>query len=184
VVQITTPTNPYSADTLIAVRGNINARRFNPSYANLLFAQPRANAIKSEYYGFGAYDYQWTPGTITAPFPYYIVPVRYLLLEISQPSGSSNLAQNYNNKIKVNQFARLRRYGNEFSYSNRPIRLTFFGGGGIHYLSVKIYNPDHSLYQLHGVDWNITIIVTAKSLKKGPVIKKKGSKENKIIGTV
>ena len=152
--------NPYVGWTLFGANINVEVHVVTPPYFNVLFAKSaaRTTQVNPEIYGFGAYDYQWLSGNVISPFPYYFLPIPFLLVELRPPQGGSNLSQNYDGQnTLINQLVQLRPGGEILNYSWPKTQLIFFGGTSIDYLTFSIYRPDQKLYQLHGLEWSLTL---------------------------
>lgn len=101
--------------------------------------------------------YDMVNPVLIAPFMYRVMP-NYVLLEMLEPiGGSSRVEHNHKNqdrkttimaKIIMLEFPILERF--------YPMSATFFGGTKLKYCRFRILNPDHSLYQLHGIKWSAT----------------------------
>jgi len=101
--------------------------------------------------------------TLTSPFPMNLFHPSYVLLEVVSPINfNTQLTHAWKGSIKNNLVAKVRLdrdTGSSYieSLTNEPIQ--FFGMQGITSVHMRILNPDHSLYQLHGKDWSGTIVL-------------------------
>jgi len=96
---------------------------------------------------------------VFASFPMSLTPVPYVLIELVSPTGMTNFSHAWNGEIIHNLIAKVDMTSSDSSkiepLTNALVR--FYGIQGITKVELRILNPNHTLYQLHGQQWSGTI---------------------------
>jgi len=85
--------------------------------------------------------------------------VTYILLDILEPIGDSraeHFSEEKGNKARI--FAKIILYPQFRIERLYPMNMYIPETKKIMYLKMRILNPDHSLYQLHGQEWSATLV--------------------------
>lgn len=88
----------------------------------------------------------------------------YLLLEVVEPVISSHLQHRFGNDLKQNLLAKILLHVPGCHRVERFLHVQGLLGGAysvVGTLRVRLLNPDHTLYQLHGKNWSGTLSITA-----------------------
>ena len=144
-----------TADTLrfpFSVHNNVAPK------LNLLFS-PKPQALKPSILGFYPQDVLWTgiDDNFQSPLVYRLQAASYILVQMIYPVGSARIEHNYLGdnktdilgKIVILPFPWLERF--------YPMKSTFFSNIKLEYVHLRLLNPDHTLYQLHGHEWSATM---------------------------
>lgn len=128
---------------------------------SIMFAPRKRNGFIANVLGFSPYDLLQPGISVTAPYTVDLNGRFYVMVEIRDPIGSARVEQlspSSHNKtsfigkaILVNTTVRTidRFY---------PMKYTFFPPRRLTELHIRFLNPDHSLYELHGKRWSLTLL--------------------------
>jgi hypothetical protein len=128
-----------------------------PSTSLLMGCDANPCAIKPWILGFGCEDILWNcSSTITSPFVYKLRASTYILLELVYPCGSARIEHRSFGDNKTTILGKIVTLKDPYLERFYPMKATFFTGIKLTYCHFRLLNPDHSLYKLHGHDWQAT----------------------------
>lgn len=137
--------------------------RDSPKVANVVSMQFYQNPIYPEMLGFPPKAVMWinseTSLPITAPNHVSLETPDYVLLEFVKPNESTYIQHQWKNDNKTRLFGKVVMYPGLRFERNYPIEAIFQGNRTINQLHVRIYNPNHTLYNFHGKDWSMTLVL-------------------------
>lgn len=123
------------------------------------------NAMYAEMLGFRPEAILWDATSISlpvsAPFHYALEHPEYLLVEFVTPSESTYIQHQWGNDLKSRLFGKIVVYPNLRMERHYPIEAIFRSSKLISSLHVRIYNPNHTLYNFHGRNWSMTLVLVA-----------------------
>lgn len=125
---------------------------------SMLLNGTNACAIKPMTIGFGDKDVLWSPvfDVIESPFIYQLQDSTYILLEMVYPCGSSRIEHRFKDDNRTTILGKIITLFDPFLERFYPMKATFFTGIKLEYFQFRLINPDHTLYKLHGHDWQAT----------------------------
>lgn len=151
----------------IGVDEVVTSAMYLPPQLNLMFAPRALNSRLPAVLGFQPTDVLWTSsfgGSHLAPLSVNLTGNRYLLVEILDPIGSAQFehmdGKGHNKATLIGKLVRASEYGVDRFY---PMHMKFFGKKIITSLHLRLLNPDHTLYHLHGHSWSGTLRFYLKS---------------------
>jgi hypothetical protein len=124
--------------------------------------------VLSKVLGFTDEDYLWSfarsrdmwiaPAQFTLDWP------NYILIEITEPNGATRNAHNWENDKKSKILAKAILYPQYRMERSLPVSMYLPDFRIVNRIHIRLLNPDHTLYKLHGKEWSITLIL--KCLEK------------------
>jgi hypothetical protein len=124
---------------------------------NLMFSY-KSCGLKSSILGFPASDLLWSgTDTYSSPFTYRLEAASYVLVQLLDPIGSSRIEHNYKGDNKMNLLGKIVILPHPWLDRFYPMKSTFCTEIRLEQVHIRLLNPDHTLYQLHGHEWSATI---------------------------
>jgi len=129
---------------------------------NLYFAPDcqQENPIMPFILGFLNEDFLWQPNQtgFTSPSCFNLDWPSYLLIEIIDPNGATRNNHNWEGDNKPRIFGKIVLYPQYRMERMFPIQMYLPDLRTINRMKFRFLNPDHTLYQLHGRDWSMTLV--------------------------
>ena len=134
---------------------NVFVLRKNTLIVTNLLLAPKLNSIKPISLGFNQEDYMWNPQSysIISPLTYCLQKPQYVLIEMTNPIGSTWTEHRHIASLKSTILAKVTLVDHPWLDIKYPRKIHFFGGIKLGSVNLRILNPDHTLYKLHGHDW-------------------------------
>ena len=124
---------------------------------NLMFSY-KVCGLKSSILGFPAFDLLWSgTDTYSSPFTYRLEAASYVLVQLIDPIGSSRIEHYYKGDNKTNLLGKIVILPHPWLDRFYPMKSTFCTEIRLEQVHIRLLNPDHTLYQLHGHEWSATI---------------------------
>jgi len=124
---------------------------------NLMFSK-KLCGLKSYILGFPALDVLWSgTDTYSSPFTYRLESASYVLVQLLEPICSARIEHNYKGDNKINILGKIVILPHPWLDRFYPMKSTFFTEIRLEHVHIRLLNPDHTLYQLHGHEWSATI---------------------------
>lgn len=142
--------------------GNLVAQFPTGPTTSVFVSLNNERAIKPSIIGFGNYDRMWS-GTqsVQSPFTYRLQASTYILLEMVYPGGSTLIEHRNGSDNRTAILGKIVTLADPFLDRFYPMKATFFSGIRLDYFQFRLLNPDHTLYKLHGHDWQATFRLCA-----------------------
>ena len=142
----------------LSIRGTVQIEHVGVPSVSLLMGLGNPCQIKPMLLGFGPVDMLWNgPGCIRAPFVYRLQTSEYILLEMTYPAqGSARIEHRAGDDNRTTILGKIITLTDPHLDRFYPMMATFYAGTRLEYFEFRLLNPDHSLYQLHGHDWQAT----------------------------
>jgi hypothetical protein len=122
-------------------------------------------ALKPSIIGFGQYDLMWAGrSSLQSPFTYRLQASTYVLLEMVHPHGNTHIEHRNGGDNRTTILGKIVTLKDPFLDRFYPMKASFFTGIRLDYFQFRLLNPDHSLYKLHGHDWQATFRLHAVDL--------------------
>lgn len=134
---------------------------------NLYFAPGTGpDIIRPCIMGFGDTAAQWSLDgpTLIAPHSFQVDHPNYLLVQITEPTGSTYIQHSWKNDNLTDVFAKLVIYPPYRLERIYPMQKILQGIEIVDHIFIRILNPDHSLYHFHGRNWSATIVFVVPQL--------------------
>lgn len=163
---------PYASGSLSV--GRICVNLFGPVILNLFLmssecsdTQMRSqsfptNTFRNEVLGFPAEAILWqNPLSLPfiAPFVFNLDPPDYLIVEIVKPTESRYIQHRWKNDTITTVFAKLAIYPGYRLDRVYPMEVVFQGLQVINQVHFRFRTPDHKLYNFHGRNWSMTLVL-------------------------
>jgi hypothetical protein len=100
-----------------------------------------------------------TPGGLVAPNAWNFEPPPYLLLELGLQHMSALISHRCKEDLKTQIMGKITLYPPFKMERGYPIQKSGTGVSYVTTLKVQLFNPWHSLYQFHGREWSMTLIL-------------------------
>lgn len=142
----------------IAVQGPILIQHSRTPTISIFTSGNNTCSIKPLILGFGSRDVMWN-GTDVAesPFVYRLQASTYILLEMVYPClGNARIEHRYNGDNRTTILGKIITLSDPFLDRFYPMKATFYTAVRLEYCHFRLLNPDHTLYKLHGHDWQAT----------------------------
>jgi hypothetical protein len=165
---------PYAAGSISVGRVCVNL--FGPVIFNLFLLSSECadpvrrttsfptNTFRNEVLGFPAEAILWqNPLSLPfiAPFVFNLDPPDYLIVEIVKPTESRYIQHRWKNDTITTVFAKLAIYPGYRLDRVYPMEVTYQGLQIINQVHFRILTPDHNLYNFHGRNWSMTLVLQA-----------------------
>lgn len=135
---------------------------FGPVILNLYFSEDcMYYSMRSELTGFPAQAILWEgPQSlpVVSPNQFNLDSIDYLLLEITKPNQSTYIQHQWKDDTNVRLFGKIVIYPAFRVERIYPIESVFQGMKVINQLHIRLLNPDHSLYDMHGRNFSATLV--------------------------
>jgi hypothetical protein len=139
------------------IQGPITVQHISGPTTSLLVSGSNSCSIKPSILGFGDNDLMWNGGTVLeSPYTYRLQATTYILLEMVYPIGSSHIEHRYKNDNRTTILGKIITLFDPFLDRFYPMKATFYTGIKLEYCHFRLLNPDHTLYKLHGHNWQAT----------------------------
>jgi hypothetical protein len=123
---------------------------------NLMFSY-KVCGLKSSILGFPALDLLWSgTDTYSSPFTYRLEAASYVLVQLMDPIGSARIEHYYKGDNKSNLLGKIVILPHPWLDRFYPMKSTFCTEIRLEQVHLRLLNPDHTLYQLHGHEWSAT----------------------------
>ena len=136
---------------------------FGPIILNLYFSEDcMFQSMRAELTGFPAAAVLWEgPQSlpVVSPNQFNLDSTDYILIEISKPNQSTYIQHQWKDDTNVRLFGKIVIYPGFRLERIYPIESVFQGMKVINQLSFRILNPDHSLYNFHGRNFSMTLVL-------------------------
>ena len=132
---------------------------FNLYFGNDKGAIP--NGLKNEFMGFPADTILWdpeSPGRFISPHVYSLDPPKHLLLQIEGVGASSTTSHDYKGHTLTKLLGKTVLYPPYRIERMQELFMDLQGIQGVGRLRIRILNPDHTLYEMHGAEWSGTFV--------------------------
>jgi len=164
------PLNPCEAGTLEGSIVPVYSGAVNLYY---FFRSPASSCRLCEIYGFRLGANQW-PGpqgppcdavALVAPGQVNLDGPPYILMEFNVEHMSATVKHRSGQDVKSQLFCKIPLFAPFRTDRNLPMQSTSTGVTSITSMHVRIYNPDHTLYRLHGRGWSCTLVLSTTTEK-------------------
>lgn len=144
----------------------VESTQFPVGPTTSVFLSPNNDfALKPSIIGFGQYDFMWAgQSSLQSPFTYRLQASTYVLLEMVYPHGSAHIEHRNGGDNRTTILGKIVTLPHPFLDRFYPMKASFFTGIRLDYFQFRLLNPDHSLYKLHGHDWQATFRLYAVDL--------------------
>ena len=130
---------------------------------NLYF--PRAHvqcwSRLAEIYGFPGGATMWVEPMLIAPWQWNLEQPSYVLLDLGLQHVSATITHRCGNSVLSQFFGKIVLYPPFKEIRMTPIQALGTGVSVVSSLHLRILNPWHQLYHLHGRNWSLTVILAS-----------------------
>lgn len=132
---------------------------------NLYFppAQGKCWSRLAEIYGFPSGATLWMPPALVAPWHWNLEQPSYLLLDLGLQHVSATITHRCGNNVLSGFFGKIVLYPPFKEMRMTPIQAMGTGVSVVSSLHLRLLNPWHQLYELHGRNWSITVILASNT---------------------
>lgn len=151
-------TGTVTAPKGISLQGPITVEHVVMPTVSMFTSGNNPCSIKPLILGFGPRDVLWNGNMVTtSPFVYRLQASTYILLEMVYPcNGSAHIEHRFGDDNRTTILGKIVTLTDPFLDRFYPMKATFYTGMKLDYLQFRLLNPDHTLYKLHGHDWQAT----------------------------
>lgn len=151
----------------ISLTGPVTVRNSQPPTISLLMSGNNPCSIKPLILGFGKQDVLWEGTDVfESPYVYRLQASTYILLEMIYPVGSARIEHRFGDDNRTTILGKIVTLTDPFLDRFYPMKATFFTGIKLEYCHFRLLNPDHTLYELHGHNWQATFrLYTPQSIQ-------------------
>jgi hypothetical protein len=141
----------------VSVTGEVTVRNMQAPRISMLVSGNNPCSIEPLILGFGRQDVLWEGSHVfESPYVYRLQASTYILLEMVYPVGSARIEHRFNNDNRTTILGKIVTLADPYLERFYPMKATFFTGIKLDYCQFRLLNPDHTLYQLHGHNWQAT----------------------------
>lgn len=115
----------------------------------------------AEIYGFPSGASLWTPNILVAPWQWNLDQPPYLLLDLGLQHVSATITHRCGQSVLSGFFGKIVLYPPFKEMRMTPIQAIGTGVSVVSSLHLRLLNPWHQLYELHGRNWSITVILAS-----------------------
>lgn len=127
---------------------------------NFYLAPTRPQVIPARILGFIPEDLLWLEGTLTylSPYVWALDPPSYILLCVTETNALSHSSHTAGSVVNPNVFAKIILAPSVRVERLYPMMLSATGLAINSAMRFTFYNNDGTLYQMHGLDWSLTLL--------------------------
>lgn len=141
--------------SLLAMGQSYQTSSHETPISNFLFSK-RSGSMPPHIIGFPAVDIMWQGAdTVESPFAYRLTGVPYVLLQIVEPNGTTAVEHNFLGNQQSGIMAKIQMKKQPWC-DHFPTKIEFSSSTAMSSIRMRLLNPDHSLYRLHGHNWSGT----------------------------
>jgi len=151
--------------TGITTAWRANAVPLNGGAVNLYFPRAQAHCWSrlAEIFGFPSGATLWREPALVAPWQWNLDAPPYVLLDLGLQHVSATITHRCGNSVLSQFFGKIVLYPPFKEMRMTPIQAIGTGVSVVSSLHLRILNPWHQLYELHGRNWSITVILATNT---------------------
>jgi hypothetical protein len=132
---------------------------------NIYFPRAQAQCWSrlAEIFGFPSGANLWTPSALTAPWQWNLEQPAYILLDLGLQHVSATISHRCGDSLLSHFFGKIVLYPPFKEMRMTPIQAVGTGVSVVSSLHLRLLNPWHQLYEMHGRNWSMTVILATNT---------------------
>lgn len=134
-------------------------------FLHIFNASTLRQCIRPSYIGMKPNSFQplYVDGVFISPVSVYLEVDSYILIQLRCNQNESSNIIHQKNQQSITLIAKVRKSTVPFEMSNSyPKQVTLPVPSKLSQINVQLLNPDHTLYEMQGVDWGMTLQLNSR----------------------